>query len=293
MKNTLFVIIVVLVNISLFCQENISFPLEIGNKFFYKAGYYPDNGYYGVVKTIVDSLTDGTRVIESRNFYKDSININYEYWRQYDNKLYSSNYSNNLGYPIYNGNFLQDSCINNFSSSTCYELGDTVVFNQKQNYQLNRYSSFNKIEAYKINYLTVENIGIYYRYRSTSSSQRLVKDSISLKAYMVNGVLIGDSVLTDFSTEKNYIVTSFRLFQNYPNPFNPTTKIEYIIPKTAFVTMKVYDILGREVVTLVNEEKTVGKYNAEFDGTKLSSGIYFYKIQAGDYSSVKKMILIK
>ena len=83
------------------------------------------------------------------------------------------------------------------------------------------------------------------------------------------------------------------LYQNYPNPFNPTTKIEYSIPKTSFVTLKVYDILGREVVMLVNEEKSVGNYKAEFNGSNLSSGIYFYKLQAGDYTSVKKMVLLK
>ena len=86
---------------------------------------------------------------------------------------------------------------------------------------------------------------------------------------------------------------NFSLFQNYPNPFNPTTKIEYSIPKTSFVTLKVYDVLGREIATLVNEEKTIGKYNVEFNGINLSSGIYLYKIQAGNYSSVKKMILMK
>ena len=85
----------------------------------------------------------------------------------------------------------------------------------------------------------------------------------------------------------------FTLKQNYPNPFNPTTKIEYSIPKTSFVTLKVYDILGREVAALVNEEKSIGNYKAEFNGNNLSNGIYFYKLQAGDYSIIKKMILIK
>ena len=86
---------------------------------------------------------------------------------------------------------------------------------------------------------------------------------------------------------------NFSLAQNYPNPFNPTTKIEYSIPHSSLVTLTVYDILGREVATLVNEEKPAGNYEVEFDGSGLSSGIYFYKIRAGDYKSVKKMILMK
>jgi hypothetical protein len=91
----------------------------------------------------------------------------------------------------------------------------------------------------------------------------------------------------------NEVVTDFSLSQNYPNPFNPTTKINYQIPYTSLVSIKVYDLLGREVASLVNEEKPAGNYEAEFDGSDLSSGIYFYKIQAGDYTSVKKMILLK
>ncbi len=86
---------------------------------------------------------------------------------------------------------------------------------------------------------------------------------------------------------------NFSLVQNYPNPFNPTTKIEYSIPHQSFVILKVYDILGREVVTLVNEEKAAGNYNVAFDGSALSSGVYFYKIQTGNFVEVKKMILLK
>jgi len=86
---------------------------------------------------------------------------------------------------------------------------------------------------------------------------------------------------------------NYTLFQNYPNPFNPSTKIKYSIPKISFVTLKIFDILGREITTLVNEEKPAGNFEVEFDGAELSSGIYFYKLQTGNYSEVKKMILIK
>jgi|GEM_PF-149723 len=85
----------------------------------------------------------------------------------------------------------------------------------------------------------------------------------------------------------------FNLFQNYPNPFNPSTKISYSLPKESFVTLKVYDVLGNEIAILVNEKKSVGNYEVNFDATKLSSGIYYYKLTAGNFSQVKKMILIK
>ncbi|MCW8961012.1 MAG: DUF1028 domain-containing protein [Ignavibacteriaceae bacterium] len=85
----------------------------------------------------------------------------------------------------------------------------------------------------------------------------------------------------------------FYLYQNYPQPFNPSTTIKYQIPKTSFVSLKVFDALGREVVTLVNEEKTYGNYEVEFDGSALTSGIYFYTLKAGGYKNTKKMLLIK
>lgn len=85
----------------------------------------------------------------------------------------------------------------------------------------------------------------------------------------------------------------FELEQNYPNPSNPTTTIGYMIPSDALVKIVVYDMAGKEVQTLVNAQHTAGYHKAEFNGSGLSSGIYIYKITAGDYSNVKKMILIK
>ncbi|AFN73778.1 5'-nucleotidase domain-containing protein [Melioribacter roseus P3M-2] len=87
--------------------------------------------------------------------------------------------------------------------------------------------------------------------------------------------------------------TDFSLSQNYPNPFNPTTKIKYSVPKKSFVNITVYDILGREIITLVNEEKTPGNYEVEFDGGNLSNGIYLYRMQSGEFSEIKKLILLK
>ncbi len=85
----------------------------------------------------------------------------------------------------------------------------------------------------------------------------------------------------------------FSLRQNYPNPFNPVTNIKFEIPNESFVTIKVFDIAGKEVYELVNEQKAKGRYEVRFDGSNLSTGVYYYKITAGSYSDVKKMILIK
>lgn len=87
--------------------------------------------------------------------------------------------------------------------------------------------------------------------------------------------------------------TEYLLDQNYPNPFNPSTKISYSLKEEGLVTLKVYDILGKEIATLVNENKPAGIYEAEFNASQLPSGMYIYKIQAGQFLDVKKMLLMK
>jgi hypothetical protein len=92
---------------------------------------------------------------------------------------------------------------------------------------------------------------------------------------------------------KNTTPAVYLLEQNYPNPFNPTTSISYSIPKAGNVKLTVFDVLGRDVAVLVNEFKTAGSYSLEFNASELSSGVYFYRIEAGDFKDVKKMTLVK
>ena len=89
------------------------------------------------------------------------------------------------------------------------------------------------------------------------------------------------------------LAKEFVLEQNYPNPFNPTTVISYSIPTASHVSVKVFDVLGNLISTLVNKNQTASSYNVNFDANNLSNGVYFYKIQAGNYTDIKKMILIK
>jgi hypothetical protein len=117
----------------------------------------------------------------------------------------------------------------------------------------------------------------------------------------INGIEFGQLVSVPINED---ILSSYSLSQNYPNPFNPSTKIRFIVTsnvkgETLNVALKVYDILGNEITTLVNEEKTAGTYEFEFNsvGTSrdlsLPSGIYFYRLQAGDFVETKKMLLLK
>ena len=88
---------------------------------------------------------------------------------------------------------------------------------------------------------------------------------------------------------KKEVLTEFSLSQNYPNPFNPSTKIKYSIPQSSHVIIKVFDVLGNEIESLVNEEKPVGTYEVTWYAENLPSGVYFYQLKAGDYMNTKKM----
>jgi len=104
------------------------------------------------------------------------------------------------------------------------------------------------------------------------------------------------SIIT--SIDNNNIPTKYILEQNHPNPFNPSTIIKYSIPinmsrESSIVSLKVYDVLGREVATLINREQSAGNYEVRFNASNLMSGIYYYRLQSGEFNQSKKMVLLK
>ncbi len=117
----------------------------------------------------------------------------------------------------------------------------------------------------------------------------------TLQGCVINGILYGDTggVPVGVKPGSSEIPDEFSLFQNYPNPFNPVTQIEYQLPSKEFVNLTVYDVLGNETALLVNEEQNPGTYKVEWNGSNFPSGIYFYKLQAGDFTQTRKMTLIK
>jgi len=120
-------------------------------------------------------------------------------------------------------------------------------------------------------------------------SDNAASDTGSLRAWTITityGPIVG------ISNNLN-IVEDYNLSQNYPNPFNPATKINYSLPKAGQVSIKVFDILGKEVTTLINEFQNAGSYDAVFNGANFSSGVYFYRIESGSFIDTKKMFLLK
>ncbi len=125
-------------------------------------------------------------------------------------------------------------------------------------------------------------------YSKTIQNVTAVNDQATILNVQLRPITTGISGNSEIPQE-------YRLYQNYPNPFNPTTKIKFQISGTsaAQTFLSVYDLLGREVATLVNEQLQPGTYEVDFDGSNYPSGIYFYKIISGEYSAVKKMIMLK
>jgi len=114
----------------------------------------------------------------------------------------------------------------------------------------------------------------------------------------IGGIALVDDLGFDGATdvdllEDGLIPEQFELSQNYPNPFNPSTNIEYSIPSESYVELKVYDVLGNEVASLVNEQQQAGVYRADFTSENLPSGMYFARITANEFTQVVKMILLK
>ena len=111
---------------------------------------------------------------------------------------------------------------------------------------------------------------------------------------VVEARLVGGSPSKIGADNKKQIKpVSYSLGQNYPNPFNPSTSIDYSIKQAGFVTLKIYDMLGKEVAVLVNGNKPAGYYTVEFNGSNLPSGVYIYRLTAGKFSSAKKLMLMK
>ena len=139
----------------------------------------------------------------------------------------------------------------------------------------------------------IKGIGLYQTYNGDFTTY-----SSTLKGCIINGIVYGDtSVVTDVDNSHPNVY-SYKLEQNYPNPFNPTTKIKYTIANVGASLMKpvrliVFDVLGKEVATLVNEQKPAGSYVVEFDASLLPSGVYFYQLKAGSFVKTNKMILLR
>ena len=264
------------------------FPLNVGNKWTYYVKY--DNGNIGYAERKISKIL-------SNNFREVSVtyslgtSTNKEYWLYQNNKLYISTTPNiDASVCCYNTSLMGDEYVYRLSSlypnpwGIYHRLGwdRNYIFNNKE-YSA-QFLELRQEQSSPFSYYTTSNnlglVELYFRYGDNPRTETLI-----------------ELILTDVDTKSDQTSINYSLSQNYPNPFNPTTMIKYSVVKSANVSLKVYDVLGNEVTTLVNEEKQPGSYEVEFQSTngspQLASGIYFYQLRAGDFIQTKKMLLLR
>lgn len=143
-----------------------------------------------------------------------------------------------------------------------------------------------------------------YGFDLEDGTQLLYDDSLSYKCQPLvanhqvfvasrNEVIVFENAITNIEDPKDVFQNGFELKQNYPNPFNTLTAIEFFLPQRSFVDLRIYNILGEEIYTLVNEDKAPGHHHIDFDGTHLPVGLYFYKMAAGSFVNTRQLLLIK
>ena len=304
----------IIIKILPFSNELLNYyPLAVGNFWLYNVIEGADPFYYS-------QSTFSRRVIS-----KDTLSNNKEYFK-IEEKYYGSNYieyvferidkENGLAYRFDNECTNPDSekVIENFTA----EIGDSLliqrytfcwdsiltVFSQEE--IENVLGENRDIRTFEYNWLMsyvykmANGIGIY----SVNQGYCFGYTNSFLKGCVIDGVVYGDTIVTSVDDDKEAIPIEFSLAQNYPNPFNPSTKISWQSPIGSWQTLKVFDVLGREVATLVDEYKEAGYHEVEFQSSvgslqpayrtgRLASGVYYYQLRAGDYIETKKMVLTK
>lgn len=192
------------------------------------------------------------------------------------------------------GVFLPDGQNNMWNGGGC---GGMMNFNSSIDFNLH----FNEKQINGLN-LSGKNIQVKYWDPQSNNWQEITDAAVSLTTGTVNFnlntasnyvILTSSTVTAVENSVGNNLIVEYELMQNYPNPFNPATSINYKLPNAGFVSLKVYDVLGREVSVLVNQFQQAGNYNVSFNAAKLASGIYFYKLHSGSFVSVRKMMLIE
>jgi hypothetical protein len=278
MKNKL-VIIMALLICNAFPQSFITYPLNLGDYWQYKISYL--NEYYsweviGDTTMLSNGLT--YKIKQSNSGYKS-------HSRFFEDKVYSYSTINQEETIEYDFTLLPGDTLFFIPDTfvvTLIDIRYENIFGLDRKQWLFLFDAIPFIDDEVIVTIT-DSIGL--------TSTWNIFETHELVGAIINGRTYG--TIVSIGDPKNELKKSFILSQNYPNPFNPTTVIKYQLPEAGLVTLKVFDILGNEIETLVNEQKQTGTYEITWYAEGLPSGIYFYRLQAGDFIETKKMILMK
>jgi hypothetical protein len=287
------------------------YPLDKGNYWEYYSAYGSDPFHYTLgssywLEVVGDSIfTNGKsyKIINKGYFGNKSISMIFERIDSIDASVYRFDVGKKTEYKIDSllqkpgdsvncSRFHPREMYSNYFRTSCISENEETLFNQKW---ITKKIDDNSIIP-NIIYKLAKGLGYIF---SEAWEGTYWGDRLSFAR--INGIEYG--IKTDI-VKSDQIPDQFKLFQNYPNPFNPSTTINYSIPypssplkgegpRVRSVTLKVYDLLGREIATLVNEEKLPGIHNVKFDGNNLPSGLYFYQLKTNEFIQTKKMILLK
>ena len=285
------------------------FPLAVGNKWVYlKASSVGGPYSYSI---IVAQITKDTVINNKKYFYTNITPSVLAGWIRYDStngqiKMYYD-YVQVCNYELMHYDLsvnLGDSCNNSYMPCTinnyyCTHIKDTSLFgiNTRIKTYYYSFSIHNGGSTTQVNF--AKNIGCYSDITHVASVYGQNHNIYTLKGFVINGQLFGDTTLTFVNTISTNIPEKYSLSQNYPNPFNPSTVISFSLPVDSKVLIKVYDVMGKEVATLVNERLQAGSYATTFDARQggssrgLNSGVYFYRLTTEGFSETKRMVLIK
>lgn len=272
-------------------------PIQTGNKWIYKGetadNGFPKNSYLKIKEVVKDTILNDKlcKQIRLTTIYNSGSSItDYQYERIDTNTGLITFIDDGHEFVADDLNMIEKDTVD-FSR---YYPGEFTVFNSSSEYtgfstSFPQRTYYTKAGFEDRTYSLVKNIGCVYYYRWYSEGFTVTE---SLKACIINGTVYGDTTTVGIN-DKTSVPERYSLLQNYPNPFNPVTNIEYSIAVSGKVIIRIYDLLGNLIAEPVNEIKNAGSYKVQFNGTELASGVYFYKLQSGNYSAVKKLILIK
>ncbi|MFH1198080.1 MAG: T9SS type A sorting domain-containing protein [bacterium] len=274
------------------------FPLSVGNEwnYFVDGGSYDwsDSFTYGYKNKILSDTTTSDGLHYFKYLHNPSTFFaNYNTcWLRVDSlngKIYASFYPGENEVVFFNllahgDMYYEPEYFYDMYGLISAEVSDTLLWNKRREVKQYRYSSLGMYQR-----ILCQGIGMISQYDGYDFGHAIHY----FRGCVINNVVYGDTVLVKVKDSIHNLPDEFSLMQNYPNPFNPATVISYQLPVVSKVNLRIYDILGREVAILVNEEKPAGTYEVKFNGSQLSSGVYIYQLRAGTFVSSKKFILTK
>lgn len=281
-------------------DDSLYFPLEVGNKWVFEtvfSGGSPGSTFRFAARITGETLIRGRQYFIFNNFISpDGISyIRYDagsgFLVKYDTLAGNCNSEIRLfKLDATLGDTINTDCRS--MNYTCNLIQDTVLFRTQTTLKSVGYDHSGEYGISIGNWEFLKNIGFYHSF-SAGGHNIVITAVTSLKGYLINGIVYGDTSTANYPAIHNPVINTFSLYQNYPNPFNPKTSITFDLSVEGLIKISVYDVKGQKLEDLTSDFYTPGHYKLEWDGTNYSSGVYFYKMEAFNFTIAKKMFLIK